>query len=471
MQQASANLIRVTAPAPSPSTEKAASRGPENTDGERQRFGSALNEAQSTSQDRPDAETAQAETGSQLPPDGRSLPADDNPTELIALDAEVVGYFVPETRLAPAAPGAGTMPVYTNAAGAGGSTRTEAFGGMAERGAMPVMPGSIHNLNGPAASRVNGALQDDVGSPGAMRVPSAGETVSDGRLAGRGHSAEYIVQAAVTSSQLDDQLSARRSRFTPDFASLRSSGLTNGTSTPTFSPSTLDAGAQTAANQRFSLLSGGDAALFDELSTVLDSAGKSSSNYATSTTPTPSLALAPLAAGVSTAPPLTTAAMAPVTPAFSIDAPVLDPAWQNAVNERVVWMAGRNLQSAELKLHPAELGPLQVQLSVDDKVVSVSISAAHPQTREALEGAIPKLREMLNEQGMDLGGASVDDGNVNGGAADGSEDSFAQDGESRSAPVSAREELASDHDSRHEDALDRVSLAHAATDDGVDFFA
>ena len=108
----------------------------------------------------------------------------------------------------------------------------------------------------------------------------------------------------------------------------------------------------------------------------------------------------------------TTAVPATTQPQFDISVPVLDPAWQTAVNERVVMMAGRGMQSAELRLSPAELGPLQVQLAVDERGVSVTINATHAATREALEGAIPRLREMLSEQGMNLNGATVSDQGV-----------------------------------------------------------
>ena len=75
-------------------------------------------------------------------------------------------------------------------------------------------------------------------------------------------------------------------------------------------------------------------------------------------------------------------------------------------------MAGRGVQSAELRLSPAELGPLQVQLAVDERGVNLTINAAHAATREALEGAIPRLRDMLSEHGMNLADANVSDQDV-----------------------------------------------------------
>ncbi len=110
----------------------------------------------------------------------------------------------------------------------------------------------------------------------------------------------------------------------------------------------------------------------------------------------------------SSAPPAPQAA----NPVFTVNAPVLDPAWEAAVNDRVVWLAGRNIPSAEIRLNPAELGPLQVQLSVDEKAVNVTFNAAHAVTRDALESALPRLKDMLLENGMSLEGANVNDHGV-----------------------------------------------------------
>lgn len=152
-----------------------------------------------------------------------------------------------------------------------------------------------------------------------------------------------------------------------------------------------------------------------------------------------------------------------VPASFTIDASVLDPAWQNAVNERMVWMAGRNLQSAELRLNPAELGPIQVQLSVDEKAVSLSISAAHPLTREALESALPRLREMLSENGMDLAGANVSDGAVD----DRSSGGFESDGEAAGEST----DLTGQASSGPDDPNARDTMRRSAPDSRVDLFA
>ena len=117
----------------------------------------------------------------------------------------------------------------------------------------------------------------------------------------------------------------------------------------------------------------------------------------------------PLSNGLfTTAGPQAPGAMSSAT-LLSINTPVLDPAWSNAVGKQVSLLVSRNVRGAELRLSPAELGPVQVQISVDDNVAKVAFTAGQAVTREALEQALPRLREMLADQGMSLGDASVSD--------------------------------------------------------------
>jgi len=97
----------------------------------------------------------------------------------------------------------------------------------------------------------------------------------------------------------------------------------------------------------------------------------------------------------------------PVT--TSIGTPVLDSEWGNALNERVLWLADRGIQRAEIRLHPAELGPVSVRISVEDEAAQVAFISQHPLTREAIEAAMPRLREMFVANGLDLNDASVSD--------------------------------------------------------------
>lgn len=105
-----------------------------------------------------------------------------------------------------------------------------------------------------------------------------------------------------------------------------------------------------------------------------------------------------------------------------ISTSVRDRAWGEQVGDRVVMMATNQLKQAEIRLTPAELGPLRVQVSVDDGNAHVTFHAQHAATREALEQALPRLRDLLAENGLSLGQADVSDRGVNdGGSERGSE--------------------------------------------------
>ncbi len=82
-------------------------------------------------------------------------------------------------------------------------------------------------------------------------------------------------------------------------------------------------------------------------------------------------------------------------------------AWDNALGQRVVWMAGAHEQTASLTLNPPDLGPLQVVLSVTNNQADAIFVATQPEVRQALEAALPRLRDMLGDVGITLREATV----------------------------------------------------------------
>lgn len=81
--------------------------------------------------------------------------------------------------------------------------------------------------------------------------------------------------------------------------------------------------------------------------------------------------------------------------------------WNQALGQQVVWMANDDIQSASLNLNPPELGPLRIILKISNNQVNASFVAAQPEVRQALEDAMPRLREMLGDAGIQLGQANV----------------------------------------------------------------
>ncbi|MFZ5466189.1 MAG: flagellar hook-length control protein FliK [Pseudomonadota bacterium] len=71
-----------------------------------------------------------------------------------------------------------------------------------------------------------------------------------------------------------------------------------------------------------------------------------------------------------------------------------------AVGQRVMLMLGREMQGARIELNPVDLGPMEINLQLRGNEANVHFGAAHALTREVIEAALPRLREMLAEQGF-----------------------------------------------------------------------
>lgn len=91
----------------------------------------------------------------------------------------------------------------------------------------------------------------------------------------------------------------------------------------------------------------------------------------------------------------------------TLHAPVGTAGWGDALGQKVVWMAGQQTQVAELHLNPPHLGPMEVRLSISNDQISALFVSHQPAVREALEAAMPRLREMFADSGMTLGNATV----------------------------------------------------------------
>jgi flagellar hook-length control protein FliK len=87
--------------------------------------------------------------------------------------------------------------------------------------------------------------------------------------------------------------------------------------------------------------------------------------------------------------------------------PVADPRWGGALTERVVWMVRGEVPHAELRLNPPDLGPLEVRITLVEDETRIRFVAPQAVVREAVEAALPRLREMLAATGLNLGHVDV----------------------------------------------------------------
>lgn len=133
--------------------------------------------------------------------------------------------------------------------------------------------------------------------------------------------------------------------------------------------------------------------------------------------PTPSAHAAPVAQAALPQPPQATAPAAAPTVHMALPGPMGTPLWREEFAASVNLLATQNVTSAELRVQPAELGPIQVSIRIEGGEASIACSAQHAQTRQALEDALPRLREVLESNGISVGNASVGAHPQNGGAA------------------------------------------------------
>ncbi len=120
-------------------------------------------------------------------------------------------------------------------------------------------------------------------------------------------------------------------------------------------------------------------------------------------------------------------------PSFPVTVPVHDPRFADAFGERITWLLREGLQVAELTLHPQELGPIRIELALEGDAATIGVVAAQAETRGAIEQSLPRLRELLAQQGVHLGGTTVDSGAQR--QAGGDSRSPARRGEARGAQI------------------------------------
>jgi flagellar hook-length control protein FliK len=92
----------------------------------------------------------------------------------------------------------------------------------------------------------------------------------------------------------------------------------------------------------------------------------------------------------------------PALPNITLTAPFNQAGWDQALGERVQWMAGQGIQRANIKLNPAHLGPMEVRIQIQNDQANVQFNSAHGVVRDALEAALPRLRDMFDSAGVEL---------------------------------------------------------------------
>lgn len=86
---------------------------------------------------------------------------------------------------------------------------------------------------------------------------------------------------------------------------------------------------------------------------------------------------------------------------------VHDPRWAGEMGQKMVWMARQDVQSAQLSISPAHLGPIDITLNIGSDGATALFHSANAEVRDLLEAALPRLREMMGQAGIQLSDARV----------------------------------------------------------------
>ncbi|MBQ4861952.1 flagellar hook-length control protein FliK [Pseudoalteromonas sp. MMG013] len=148
---------------------------------------------------------------------------------------------------------------------------------------------------------------------------------------------------------------------------------------------------------------------------------------------------------------------------------VMDPEIQQAINvarndaakvlqEKVSMMLNLNNKEAEVRLDPPELGSMQIRIRSDAEQAQVNFVVQNQQAKEALEQSMPKLKEMLAEQGIELGESNIQQ-----------EDQGQRDEQSENNQQEGNSRLANNND----EAQNTAQLMNSKADEGsgIDYYA
>ena len=76
-------------------------------------------------------------------------------------------------------------------------------------------------------------------------------------------------------------------------------------------------------------------------------------------------------------------------------------------SQQVSLMASDGVQHARISINPPELGRVELRIIIRNEEAAVQLASQHGAVREALEEALPRLREQFEQAGLRLGDGSV----------------------------------------------------------------
>ncbi|GAL23095.1 flagellar hook-length control protein FliK [Vibrio maritimus] len=132
------------------------------------------------------------------------------------------------------------------------------------------------------------------------------------------------------------------------------------------------------------------------------------------------------------------------------------------VAERVQMMMSKNLKHVDIRLDPPDLGRMQIRMSLNNDSATVHFTVQNQQTRDMVDQAMPRLREMLSQQGIQLADTSVQQ--------QGQQQRHASHGSGNGGPSSGGTNGSADSEANVEGGV-TVDVAVNKNKDGISYYA
>lgn len=81
--------------------------------------------------------------------------------------------------------------------------------------------------------------------------------------------------------------------------------------------------------------------------------------------------------------------------------------WSGVIGNKVRWMRNAGVTSAEIQLHPAELGTIEIKIVTEDQQARISFVTSSTAAKDMIEETIPRLKDQLAENGLELDQSDV----------------------------------------------------------------
>lgn len=134
--------------------------------------------------------------------------------------------------------------------------------------------------------------------------------------------------------------------------------------------------------------------------------------------------------------------------------------WQSTLAQQIVMFSRQDIKTAEIKLHPEELGSLHIKLAMDEDKMHLHMMVAQTVVKGVLESALPHLRTSLEEQGITLQQADISDFSMM---------NDSQQSEMFKQPENARQQVSLTD--TEEQSLDQLSVNKDLVPTGLSIFA